>query len=76
MNIIFCSPQVTEIVSKIKAKSELDCRARDIVTIEDGDADYGAALEKFLRILKDDSGSKEIRGLSNCWSLLLDLKSS
>ncbi|XP_067018746.1 uncharacterized protein [Acropora muricata] len=60
-----CNPyekaKVTEIVSKIKAKSELDCKARDIVTIEDGDGDCGAALEKFLRILKDDSGSKEIR---------------
>lgn len=74
MNIIFCSPQVTEIVSKIKAKSELDCRARDIVTIEDGDADNGAALEKFLRILKDDSGSKEIRGLSKLLVSFVRLK--
>ena len=54
---------MTEIVSKIKAKSELDCKARDIVTIEDGDLDYGAALEKFLNILKGEPGSNKIRGL-------------
>lgn len=54
--------QVTEIVSKIKAKSELDCKARDIVTIEDGDLDYGAALDKFVKILKGDPGSNKIRG--------------
>lgn len=60
-----CNPyekaKVTEIVSKIKAKSELDCKARDIVTIEDGDADYGAAWDKFLRILKIDTSDNKIR---------------
>ena len=54
---------MTEIVSKIKAKSELDCKARDIVTIEDGDLDFGAALDKFVNILKGDSGCNKIRGL-------------
>lgn len=54
--------QVTEIVSKIKAKSELDCRARDIITIEDGDLDFGAALDKFVSILKGDPGCNKIKG--------------
>lgn len=66
---------MTEIVSKIKAKSELDCKARDIVTIEDGDGDCSAALEKFLRILKDDTGSKEIRGLFQALVSFVELNS-
>ena len=60
---LFLSLQVTEIVSKIKAKCELDCKAKDIVTIEDGDLDYGAAVDKFVNLLKGDPGSNTIRGL-------------
>lgn len=62
--------QVTEIVSKIKTKNELDCKARDIVTIEEGDMDFNAALDKFANILSGDPGSNPIRGwlifLSTC----------
>lgn len=54
--------QVTEIVSKIKTKNELNCKARDIVTIEEGDMDYNAALDKFANILSGDPGSNPIRG--------------
>ena len=54
--------QVTEIVSKIKTKNELDCKARDIVTIEEGDMDFNAALDKFANILSGDPGSNPIRG--------------
>lgn len=54
--------QVTEIVSKIKAKSELDCKARDIITIEDGDLDFGAAFDKFVSILKGDPGCNKVKG--------------
>ena len=35
------------------------------MTIEDGDADYGAAWDKFLRILKIDTSDNKIRGLSS-----------
>ena len=61
--------QVTEIVSKIKTKSELDCKARDIVTIEEGDMDYNAALDKFANILSGDPGSNPIRG----WLIFLSI---
>ena len=57
-----CTLQVTEIVSKIKAKSELDCKARDIVTIEDGDLDFDAALDKFVKILEGNPGCNKIKG--------------
>ena len=53
---------MTEIVSKIKTKSELDCKARDIVTIEEGDMDYNAVLDKFANILSGDPGSNPVRG--------------
>ncbi|XP_078345017.1 uncharacterized protein LOC144630533 isoform X1 [Oculina patagonica] len=60
-----CNPyekaKVTEIVSKIKTKNELNCKARDIVTIEEGDMDYNAALDKFANILSGDPGSNAIR---------------
>ena len=55
--------QVTEIVSKIKTKSELDCKARDIVTIEEGDEDNNATLDKFWKILSGDTDAK-IKGWS------------
>lgn len=60
--ILLTFSQVTEIVSKIKTKSELDCKARDIVTIEEGDMDYNAALDKFANILSGDPGSNPVRG--------------
>lgn len=60
--ILLTFSQVTEIVSKIKTKSELDCKARDIVTIEEGDTDYNAALDKFANILSGDPGSNPVRG--------------
>ena len=60
--ILWTFSQVTEIVSKIKTKSELDCKARDIVTIEEGDMDYNAALDKFANILSGDPGSNPVRG--------------
>ena len=60
---------MTEIVSKIKTKSELDCKARDIVTIEEGDMDYSAALDKFAKILSGDPGSNPIRG----WLIFLSI---
>ena len=56
---------MTEIVSKIKTKNELNCKARDIVTIEEGDMDYNAALDKFANILTGDPGSNAIRGWLN-----------
>lgn len=63
--------QVTEIVSKIKTKNELDCKARDIVTIEEGDMDYNAALDKFANILSGDPGSNPIQGWLIFLSVLL-----
>ncbi|XP_022790762.1 supervillin-like isoform X2 [Stylophora pistillata] len=53
--------KVTEIVSKIKTKNELNCKARDIVTIEEGDMDFNAALDKFANILSGDPGSNPAR---------------
>ena len=71
---------MTEVVSKIKTKNELDCKAREIVTIEEGDMDYNAALDKFANILSGDPGSNAIRGgliFSSCLccgSILFGLK--
>lgn len=67
---------MTEIVSKIKTKSELDCKARDIVTIEEGDMDYNAALDKFVNILSGDPGSNPVRGWLVFLSFLLQLHKS
>lgn len=68
---VFCCLllQVTEIVSKIKTKGELDCKARDIVTIEEGDMDYNATLDKFANILSGDPGSNPIQG----WLIFLSI---
>lgn len=51
-----------EIVFKIKTKSELDCKVRDIVIIEEGDMDYNVVLDKFVNILSGDLGSNFVRG--------------
>ena len=53
---------MTEIVSKINTKNELNCKARDIVTIEEGDMDFNAALDKFANILSGDPGSNPVKG--------------